>query len=290
MHPLKIFLSIPLTDPRENSRKYLFFLSKLVEDVAKRSGFTVYQARKSTDPIKHPDVPSSLVHFLDRKELMTSDLVLLYAGKPSLGVGDEYEIAAQAGIPVVILIEKGKKLSRMINGGFARKIKIVQFTEPEDLNESLNELFKELKPRLLRRKSSLKVKTNLQTIKKRITETRVLRGFSREHLSDLVGISADYLKTIETCPEFANPSFIVLCRIAQALEVPVSYLIDPDITEELLLSQESKKALSEFAREYNLQYTDYEELLIYARRGPTKKPIRKEEWCRLYERIKERGK
>jgi len=50
-----------------------------------------------------------------------------------------------------------------------------------------------------------------------IKEYRRKRGFSQDKLSELAGISSQYLATVETCRKFPTPE--VLDRLADALKI-----------------------------------------------------------------------
>lgn len=286
--PLKVFLSSPLTNLKEDTRRYVIQLLWLIEKVCKELGFEVFQARKAgNDPLRNPKRKSKEVHYIDRKELLTSDLAIFYCSKPSSGLGDEYALAEQAGIPGVLIAEKGETISRMILGGFVKLIGIIEFEEPEDLEESLKELLNKLKPELLTRRLTLS-RFDYRIIGERISKSRASRGMTRDYLAERVGVDKDYISLLETEPDIANPSFKILQAIAYELGVTASYLVDPDIPEDYPIFQENIKSLSEFAWEHNIPYREYQELLISARRlsNEAKRKMRKEEWLSLYQRMK----
>jgi transcriptional regulator with XRE-family HTH domain len=287
---LTAFVSIPMTSLEGDVRRYILFLSNFIERVCKEQGFKTYVAYRFFDPKKRPEVPSSTVHFEDRKSLMNSDVVIMYLGKPSHGVGDEYEIAFQACIPVIFLIEKGQKISRMINGGFANKVDTIEFEDPEDLEQRLSALLKVLRPELLQRRFLFsETKTYAKNVGERIAEIRQLRGMSRQELADRAGLPVSYVKELEKDAYTTSPSLHILYRISRALEVSPSYVVDPDISREILLNIESMKTLSEFAREYNISYREYEELLAIAAQCPKRtKFIGKREWHDLYYLMKQK--
>ena len=53
---------------------------------------------------------------MDRLQVEKSQIVLAYVGVPSLGVGQELEIAREKNIPIVLLMEKNAVISRMARG------------------------------------------------------------------------------------------------------------------------------------------------------------------------------
>lgn len=99
-------------------------------------GATVYRPWRNTDPVAHPHVPPREVYELDRYHVSTSDLVIAYVGIPSLGTGQEIEIAQERGVPVLLLYERGKRISRMTRGS-PNVIAEVRF---DDIEEALQQI------------------------------------------------------------------------------------------------------------------------------------------------------
>jgi len=112
--------------------------------VAQTNGFTHYWAfLHGTDPIKNPRVSPSAVYQTDLNELGKSDLMIAYIGTPSTGTGQEIEYAREHNIPVYLLFEKGKQISRMVMG--SPNVKgTIEFTSQEDALTKLDALLKML--------------------------------------------------------------------------------------------------------------------------------------------------
>jgi transcriptional regulator with XRE-family HTH domain len=108
------------------------------------------------------------------------------------------------------------------------------------------------------------MKLYAKALGKKIARIRNLKGISRKYLANRIGVCEEYIKTLEEHPEVANPSLILVYKIAGVFKVPPSILIDPKITEENLLDLESIRELSEFAYEHGISDREYEELLILA--------------------------
>src|SRR6266852_1221021 len=68
-------------------------------------------------------IPASQVYITDRSRASTYDFIVLFCGAPSYGVGQENEIATQAGVPAIRLIPT-QEISRMMIGSFVRAIDI----------------------------------------------------------------------------------------------------------------------------------------------------------------------
>lgn len=100
-------------------------------------GYHAYVPHLHTDPIRDPDVSSEQVNETDRSILKSSRLVIAYVGLPSLGTGIEIEMAYHSSIPVILLYEKGKRVSRLARGNPAVEKEIVF----ENFDEALKQLY-----------------------------------------------------------------------------------------------------------------------------------------------------
>ncbi|OGG12044.1 hypothetical protein A2Z00_03385 [Candidatus Gottesmanbacteria bacterium RBG_13_45_10] len=141
---MRIFFGGPLTD-LQNPEKTKAFYVKLGE-VAKTNGFDYYWAfEHGTDPEHNPDVSASRVYQIDTQELEKSDLMIAYVGEPSTGTGEEIEYAQDHNIPVYLLFEKGKKISRMLLGSPSIK-GVIEFTDEADALAQLQSLLQSIKP------------------------------------------------------------------------------------------------------------------------------------------------
>jgi nucleoside 2-deoxyribosyltransferase len=139
---MRIFFAGPLTDLK-NPKKTKAFYRRLA-GVARANGFHYYWAfLKGTDPIKNPDVSPSEVYKVDTYQLLHSDFMVAYMGEPSIGTGIEIEFANTHNIPVYIMYEKGKRVSRMLRGCPAVKKEIV-FTSEKDALKQLDTLLSRL--------------------------------------------------------------------------------------------------------------------------------------------------
>lgn len=73
-----------------------------------KCGFSAYIPHQHTDPIK-----PGKVYQTDYRKIIESSLLVAYVGEPSLGVGQEIQIAAFHQIPILLIFEKEAKVSRM---------------------------------------------------------------------------------------------------------------------------------------------------------------------------------
>jgi hypothetical protein len=82
-------------------------LRKLYEDIGQvcvRARIDAYIPHLISDPDKNPTLSPREIYELDRGKVAEADLVIAYAGTPSLGVGMEIEIACENNVPVLLLM------------------------------------------------------------------------------------------------------------------------------------------------------------------------------------------
>lgn len=140
---MRIFFAGPLTN-LTNPEQTKSFYTKMGE-IARQNGFDYYWAfQRGTDPEDNPEVPPSRVFQIDTYELEKSDLVIAYVGQPSIGTGEEVEYARDRNIPVYLMFEKNKHISRMLLG--TPNVKgTIAFENEEDALKQLDDLLKSLR-------------------------------------------------------------------------------------------------------------------------------------------------
>lgn len=140
---MRIFFAGPLTDLKDPAATKAFY--RRLANVATTNGFDYFWAfLNGTDPIKNPDVPPTQVYKVDTYQLIHSNLMVAYMGEPSTGTGIEIEYAKTHNIPVYILYEKGKRISRMLRGCPAVKKELV-FTSEKDAVAQFDAFLKTIK-------------------------------------------------------------------------------------------------------------------------------------------------
>jgi hypothetical protein len=90
------------------------------------------------DPVAMPDQDARSVYEIDRARVTQSRLVIAYAGTPSFAIGIEVEIARERGIPVIIVAERDRFVSRILLGSPA-VVDVVRFTDLPALRRALGE-------------------------------------------------------------------------------------------------------------------------------------------------------
>lgn len=124
----KVYISGALTN---GGNKELY---ELLGEEFEKCGFTAYIPHQHTDPKKNADIKPEKVYQTDYRKIIESSLLVAYVGEPSLGVGQEIQIAAFHQIPILLVFEKGARVSRMTLGTPGVKQKF-QFDTLKNLKE-----------------------------------------------------------------------------------------------------------------------------------------------------------
>ena len=121
----QVYIAGALSGPADNTALKAFY--EELAKVVRKCGAEPYLPHQHTDPHEHPDVDPRDVYNRNKAKIEESALVLAYAGEASSGLGVELEIANGRLIPVVLLVEKGKSVSRMLFGHPAVREIVVSF-------------------------------------------------------------------------------------------------------------------------------------------------------------------
>ncbi|MTJ07271.1 XRE family transcriptional regulator [Anabaena sp. UHCC 0204] len=136
----KVYVSGALTDV-ENPIESKGFYEK-IGLICEEIGLQGYVPHLHTDPVNNPDITPYEVFEQDKHQVSISDLVIAYLGSLSFGVGMELAYAENNKIPIILLYETGKRISRFPRG-IPTVIAEIQFNDYEDaLNQLKNVLLK----------------------------------------------------------------------------------------------------------------------------------------------------
>jgi transcriptional regulator with XRE-family HTH domain len=220
---------------------------------------SLYLPFDHTDPVAHADVPATLVYERDRKQVVTSDFVLMLCSSASYGVGQENEIAAESGVPVVYLVHTGCKVSRMLLGSDTRKV-IISYNDTDDLLPQLQEFLADTVPALRKRRIKLGTPEPLG-LGTRLADLRNRSDMPRKTIADLIGCDEQWLKRLEEEPsEESSLSVGKLRTIATLLSVDTAYLLLGATSGMDERMRRSLDHLKYIAREEDMSYQDYEHL------------------------------
>lgn len=223
------YIATPLTGLEEDAREAIVFASSTIAQVAKEYELYVYQPRKATDPILHRDIGASAVYLLDRKRVVSADVLFILANKPSFGVGQELEIAASYGKPTILIARQETAISRMMTGSFANLLDQIAYDgSPEDLARKLR---KSLSNNLdaIRTWKRASPSDSLEKIGQKLIKLRRQSGYEKpEELADDLGISSRIIIAIEN-GSYENIGLDLLTRICGLLGYSVRNLFEPSV-------------------------------------------------------------
>lgn len=137
----KAYVSGALThvENRVAAKAFYEAIGSLCEEI----GFQAYVPhRHGTDPDQNLNVSHRQVFDIDKYQVSASDLVVAYVGSPSLGVGMELAYAEMNSIPIILLYEKGRRLSRFARG-IRTIVSEIQFNDYEDALAQLKSVLRQ---------------------------------------------------------------------------------------------------------------------------------------------------
>jgi hypothetical protein len=131
----EIYISGALTNVSNPDETKKFY--EEIGQLCIRFGNHPYVPHLHTDPIKNADVTPDEVYKTDKSKVVTSDLLIAYIGIPSLGVGMELAYAEERNIPIILMYEKNKPISRFPRGipAVIKEISFSNFSEGLSLLE-----------------------------------------------------------------------------------------------------------------------------------------------------------
>lgn len=125
----KVYISGALTgiDNPKKTKALYESLAALCEEI----GLVAYVPHLATDPISHAHVSPQQVYETDKTQVCQADLVIAYLGYPSFGVGMELAYADVKELPIILLYEQEKQISRFPRG-IPTVLSEIKFTDCED--------------------------------------------------------------------------------------------------------------------------------------------------------------
>jgi transcriptional regulator with XRE-family HTH domain len=220
------YFASALTGLGDDDRERIFKDAAVVRSVCERVRAYLYEPHHYTDPKNNPDLSPERVYTIDHAQVSRSDIVVFHARHPSFGAGQELEIAAGAGVPVVLLVPRGLQVSRMVLGTYAR-LRQVMFDSSDELQSGFDALLEPVLSDLtVRRDNHTETAgTDGQTLGARIRKIRAGMRLPPGKVACLVGISDHAMRCLED-GSYTNPSIATLRRLAVVLRTSVSELVD----------------------------------------------------------------
>jgi len=128
------YVSGALTALEEGARMRLFY--ELLAEVVESVGLRAYLPHRVSDPVAAAHLEPRAVYDIDRAHVTSARVVVAYAGIPSFGVGIEVELAREHAVPVVLVVERDRTVSRLLLGNPA-VVEVVRFADLDGLRRGL---------------------------------------------------------------------------------------------------------------------------------------------------------
>jgi transcriptional regulator with XRE-family HTH domain len=239
-------------------------VSKIIRENAAKHGCHVYFPGEHTDPQGAPDLQAHEVYWIDRERVASADILIVFADDPSFGVGQEAEIAANAGVPIVLFHSDTVQVSRMLRG-IAGRVTSVSFTDYQDLETKAAVFFSENKNRIHLSRLNREREYHLR-VGNRVKDLREQAKMSCEDLAKEAEVDQELIRSLESRPEqLTNISLVILRRLARALNVSPAELIRDQSTRDQELEDLRNKSIAhlrDYAKTHNLSYRDYARLKV----------------------------
>src|SRR5216110_2202331 len=118
----------------DGARMRLFY--ELLAEVVESVGLRAYLPQRVTDPVVAAQLEPRALYDIDRAHVTSARVVVAYAGIPSFGVGIEVELAREHAVPVVLVVERERTVSRLLLGNPA-VVDVVRFADLDGLRRGL---------------------------------------------------------------------------------------------------------------------------------------------------------
>jgi hypothetical protein len=128
------YISGALTALDDAPRTKLFY--EVLAEIAEAAGLRAYLPHRVADPVAGADLDPRAVYEIDRAHVTNAAVLVAYAGIPSFGVGIEVELAREHAVPVIIVAERDRPISRLLLGNPA-VVEVVKFADLDGLRRTL---------------------------------------------------------------------------------------------------------------------------------------------------------
>jgi|GEM_PF-6119970 len=193
----------------------------LVADALARRGVDLYRPAVSQHPSANQGLAAEEVYAAGRALIVGADLVVLHTGWPSFGAGQELEIAASAGVPVLLLQPTTRSVSRMVLGARASCWNL-PYADPDELRAGLDRVLPDVLPRAGRTRPLIRF-----GIGPRLAALRIQSGLTTSEIGESLGVSEKMIRRLEEPggEGRVNPPLSFLAGLARVLAVEVTDLL-----------------------------------------------------------------
>jgi hypothetical protein len=110
----KVFISGALSSAQGTVRLEVFY--ERIGELCEGRGMEVFIPHRDANPERLDGFTNDLLYQSNMERLKSTDLIIAYAGLPSIGVGMEVQEACHLNIDVITLAEKGFPVSKPLQG------------------------------------------------------------------------------------------------------------------------------------------------------------------------------
>jgi len=278
-----IYLASALTGRTEEELRHDADTRAVITDVLEHYDYLglfcqVYDPAKSSAPGSGHS--SEEVYMLDHGQTASADLVVFFLNSPSLGVGLEAQIAADASTPRIIIRPHGECVSRMFLGAFNPTLADIEFENMQDLRKKLGnaigDICGELYIHVPTRRGVMRDIAGC-AMHRFIFTHRVFQDIPVEYLAKTTGIRLHWLTELERDPKrCATLTMIQIELIADVLDAEIKINKQGRIQ---MAPKETGSILDPVAKESLDTLHDY----VSSREKPLSDDCVRTEWQRYYE-------
>lgn len=165
--PVSAYLASGLTSLNEDQITIVELVSGMVAGFCGDAGVMVHQPVLHTHPKDHGALSPEEVHAKDFASVTESDVVIAVGDFASWGAGKELVWAERLRTPVLVLLRKGRSMSRLVVGSTG-DVEVAEWRFPDDLREVWSTYF-------VKRKAQLEAHRRMRAARRRLWTPTMLR-------------------------------------------------------------------------------------------------------------------
>ncbi|MCA1708977.1 MAG: hypothetical protein LC808_39160, partial [Actinobacteria bacterium] len=132
--PVSAYLASGLTSLNEDQITIVELVSGMIAGFCGNAGVLVHQPVLHTHPKDHGSLSAEEVHAKDFASVTESDVIIAVGDFASWGAGKELVWAERLRTPILLLLRKGRSMSRLVVGSTG-DVEVAEWRFPDDLRE-----------------------------------------------------------------------------------------------------------------------------------------------------------
>lgn len=165
--PVSAYLASGLTSLNDDQITIVELVSGMIATFCGDAGVKVHQPVLHTHPKDHGTLSAEEVHAKDFASVTESDVVIAIGDFASWGAGKELVWAERLRTPVLLLLRKGRVMSRLVVGSTG-DVEVAEWRFPDDLREVWTTYF-------VKRKAQLEAHRRMRATRRRLWTPTLLR-------------------------------------------------------------------------------------------------------------------